>query len=413
MMHSRFLCSLLLLTMSFDLEAAFYLFNPQDLAQMKLKVQERHPAFEGKFLELINEADRELALGPYSVMEKKQIPPSGDKHDYISLARFYWPRPNQKEGLPYIHRDCEMNPEIFNDVYDYSKKNQMVRAGVLLCLTYYLTEDERYAAHAALIARTWFLNHDTCMNPNLNFSQIKPGMTNQNHFGIIEGHTFPFLFESYNLLKGSQFWTDSDILRMEEWGSKYLEWLLTSSIGINECITSNNHASWYDVQLIYFSLCTHQRHIAEEHIEKFTFKKLKSQFAKDYSQPHEMKRKKNYYYSLFNLQALFYCALLGKHVGKDLWEMEKQNEGTLRKGLEYLLPYIENDKHWKNGELSTTDFKELSSLLLIAASIYPNSNYLQLYEKVESLTSEFGDTNRQVSCRLFRLLYPKPFLEDK
>jgi len=412
-MHSRFFGCLLLLTIPVDIGAAFYLFNPQDLAQLKSKVQEHHPAFEVQFLDLINEASRELVSGPYSVMEKKQTPPSGDKHDYISLARYYWPNPNQQEGLPYIHRDCEMNPDIFNDDYDYSKKNQTVRACILLCLAYYLTVDEKYATHAALIARTWFLNPDTCMNPNLNFSQIKPGISNRNHCGIIEGHTFPFLFESFNFLKGSPSWTNSDILKMEEWAAKYLDWLLTSANGIKECRTSNNHASWYDFQLIYFSLYTHHTHLAEEHVEKFTFKKLESHFAKDYSQPHEMIRKKNYYYSLFNLQALFYCALLGKHVGKDLWEMEKRKEGTLRKGLEFLLPYVENEESWKDGELSTTDFKELSSLLLIAASIYPSSKYFQIYEKVEFLTHEFGDTNRQIPCKLFRLLYPGPFMQDK
>ena len=34
----------------------------------------------------------------YSVMNKKQLPPSGDKHDYMSTGPYWWPDPSK----PYL-----------------------------------------------------------------------------------------------------------------------------------------------------------------------------------------------------------------------------------------------------------------------------------------------------------------------
>jgi hypothetical protein len=57
-------------------------------------------------------ADEALALKElYTVMEKKQIPPSGDMHDYMTIAIYFWPDPKKPNGLPYIRRDGEINPE--------------------------------------------------------------------------------------------------------------------------------------------------------------------------------------------------------------------------------------------------------------------------------------------------------------
>ncbi len=57
------------------------------------------------------EADKAMSEGPFSVMDKKDTPPSGDKHDYMSLAPYWWPNPATKDGLPYIRHDGETNPE--------------------------------------------------------------------------------------------------------------------------------------------------------------------------------------------------------------------------------------------------------------------------------------------------------------
>ncbi len=60
---------------------------------------------------LRSEADKALKAGPFSVTQKERVAPGGDKHDYLSFAPYWWPDPKSKDGLPYIRRDGETNPD--------------------------------------------------------------------------------------------------------------------------------------------------------------------------------------------------------------------------------------------------------------------------------------------------------------
>ena len=60
---------------------------------------------------LVAEADVLLHVSPPSVTHKTHVAPSGDSHDYASLAPYYWPDPQSADGLPYVRRDGRRNPE--------------------------------------------------------------------------------------------------------------------------------------------------------------------------------------------------------------------------------------------------------------------------------------------------------------
>ncbi len=63
---------------------------------------------------LLSQADKILKSKKlYSVMNKKQVPPSGDKHDYMSTGPYWWPDPTKPDGLPYIRKDGLRNPEYY------------------------------------------------------------------------------------------------------------------------------------------------------------------------------------------------------------------------------------------------------------------------------------------------------------
>src|SRR5438445_12698265 len=55
------------------------------------------------------DADKVLSIEIQPVTAKPMTPPSGDKHDYMSLGPYFWPDPKKKDGLPYIKRDGERN----------------------------------------------------------------------------------------------------------------------------------------------------------------------------------------------------------------------------------------------------------------------------------------------------------------
>lgn len=60
-----------------------------------------------------------------TVVDKKIAVPGNDKHDYMSLARYFWPNESRPDGLPYIRKDGQVNPES-KQVADYAMLHAFV-----------------------------------------------------------------------------------------------------------------------------------------------------------------------------------------------------------------------------------------------------------------------------------------------
>src|SRR5437660_805703 len=156
----------------------------RDLAAVKRRLAAGDPQLAAALAELRRHADAELKTPPLTIVHKPKAPPSGDKHDYVSMAPYFWPDPTKPDGLPYIRRDGRVNPE--REKYDRPLLGKMAQAVHALALAHYLTGEERYAEHAARLLRVWFLDAATRMNPNLNYAQFIPGVNDGRGIGIID-----------------------------------------------------------------------------------------------------------------------------------------------------------------------------------------------------------------------------------
>ena len=151
------------------------------------------PAYE----RVVAEAEAALERRPVSVMDKRHAPPSGDKHDYMSLSPYHWPNPDTADGLPYLNRDGEVNPE--RNEYDRPAVDVLMGSVDALALGYWVTGNERYAAHAALFLRTWFLDPETRMNPHLRYGQATRGVCEGRRNGQIDFRGFDRTIDSIGL----------------------------------------------------------------------------------------------------------------------------------------------------------------------------------------------------------------------
>ena len=122
-----------------------------------------------------SDARKFLSAGPFTIVNKQVTPPSGDKHDYMSQAPYWWPDPKTPYGLPYIRRDGERNPEI-DKITEHRVMAQMEKAVETLARAYRDTGNQQYSAKAVELLRVFFLNPETRMNPNLEFAQGIPGI---------------------------------------------------------------------------------------------------------------------------------------------------------------------------------------------------------------------------------------------
>lgn len=91
------------------------------LAVNKVKIKAKDASVMPAYDQLIKDADNALKYKAVSVMDKTDLPPSGDKHDYMSIGPYWWPDPSKPNGVPYIRKDGEVNPEVKN----YPDKDNM------------------------------------------------------------------------------------------------------------------------------------------------------------------------------------------------------------------------------------------------------------------------------------------------
>jgi hypothetical protein len=332
---------------------------------------------------LETEAQKALTTGPFSIATKEAAPPSGDKHDYMSQAPYFWRDPKSPNGLPYIRRDGERNPEI-NKFPDHQTLDRMTSAVETLALAYYFTGDEGYAARAAVLLRTFFLDSATRMNPNLQYAQAIPGINTGRGIGLIETRGLTRVVDAVGLLAVSKAWTQSDQKGVEEWFGRFLNWMLESKNGRDEAAAKNNHGTYYDVQAVTYALLLGRRDLATSIVQAAKQKRIAVQIEPDGRQPLELARTRAWSYSVGNLDGLTLLARLGEDVGVDLWSYQTKDGRGIRRAIEYLVPFAMGKK-WPYQQLGEWQPQSLFPVMRRAATRYTDAEYQALMSKVPQL----------------------------
>jgi len=373
-----------------DISPRYFDANPGALTKTKAQLAAHDPSLQRALKNLVDGADAALSAKSLSVVDKNQIPPSGDKHDYMSVAPYFWPDPTKPNGLPYIRHDGKVNPESRDDGFDHGRMLTMGNTVETLALAYYFTSNEVYAAQAANFLRVWFLDPATRMNPNLQFAQAVPGENTGRGTGILEGRHVAVAADAAELLAGSPSWTDKDRLEFKAWLEKYLDWLLNSKNGRDEANSKNNHGTWYDVQAVELALVLGKYDVARKIAEAAKTKRIGVQIESDGKQPLELERTAALGYSHFNLEALTTLATLSQHAGVDLWHCQMKNgKFAMAAALDFLLPFIGDEpKKWPYQQIKKFNRTEFAPLLRQAAVAYHEPKYERLLARFPDLASK-------------------------
>lgn len=347
--------------------------------------------FSSSYKKLVEAAEHALKEKSFSVMEKTQTPPSGDKHDYISLGPYWWPDPNQSDGLPWIRKDGEINPLTRENSTDYEIKNKMFHNTNTLAMAYFFSDKKEYAYKALELLKVWFLNKKTKMNPNLNFAQGIPGKNTGRGIGIIEFAGITKIISAIEILELNKIMDATNSRNLRLWFSDYLHWLQTSENGIFEKNTKNNHATHYDVQIVSILLFLNKKEPAKQVLEAVKTERIAKQIEPSGEQPHELARTKSLSYSTMNLRGFTDLAFLGKKVGVDLWNYQAENGASIIKAYEFLKPYAEEKKEWNYQQISSSKKakRSLKKLFAQAGSQFNMEAYCQIVstnnKKISSL----------------------------
>ena len=105
-------------------------------------------------------------------------------------------------GLPWYDHDGYANP--INTNLDAPRFKTMASTVQTLALAYFFFNDVEAGERAAMIARTWFLNPSTRMNPNAWYAQGIPGRCDGRDIGIIDFESdLPMLLDSMKLARSA------------------------------------------------------------------------------------------------------------------------------------------------------------------------------------------------------------------
>lgn len=359
------------------------IWNPEHLEQVRKSLDK--PAYNAAYRNLLKQADKAMNAPNLSVMMKGKTPPSGDKHDYLSQARYFWPDPSKPDGKPYISRDGLSNPEL--DKLDRNRLGEMASNVTRLALAWYFSGKEQYAQKATKQLRVWFLNKKTCMNPHLKYAQVAPGHNNDlgRCYGVIDTYSFVEMLEAVQLLERSKSFTAKDSEQLKAWFGQLLNWILTSEQGKEEASRTNNHSTAYDAQAIAFALYTNNREVAERILSDVPEKRVFKQIEPDGRQPEELRRTLAFGYSEFNLQHLIDIATMGERANGAVLSIGSPDGRSIYKAADFLMQYLGKDvKEWPYQQISEWDkkqqelCKDLYRLYLLDSS---RTDYLEGYKE--------------------------------
>ena len=320
-----------------------------------------HPQTKVAFKKLFVDAEKVVrrAAKP-SVTSKSKVPPSGDKRDYYSVSRYWWPNPKTGDELPWIRKDGETNPVCKSAAYDGERLRDVARWIESVCIVYAISEDEVYAKRATELLQVFFLDEKTGMRPNFRYSGSVPGVADGRASGLIELRSITRVLDVIHVLEKSDSFRGAISNGMVQWSRDLLDWILISSIGRKESLSANNHGTYLDATVMTLALVADRKNLAKLVATDSVPSRIEMQFDDSGKQPHELKRTLSLHYSIFNILAYLKCRELGEQIGVDIWH-EK-----LERGINYVADPLRGDQPWPHLQKKKVQYRyvlEISRLL--------------------------------------------------
>ncbi|KAF9187879.1 hypothetical protein BGZ51_000974 [Haplosporangium sp. Z 767] len=346
----------------------------------------------------------------YSVVikPKSKIPPSGDIHDYSSLARYFWKNPNTPDGLPYVRLDGRPNPDM-DSVWDYRLLRKVFRDCYYMGQAYFWTGEEKYAEKIVYRVKQWFLDEKTYMNPNLKYSSLIFGHDLGRAQGVLDMFKVYGMFDALKAIEGSTALLAEPQLipNLQKWFTSYLNWIDGSVQANQERNAHNNHGTYFTVQYISILEFLGRNEEAKAMSKDSMQLRVGPQIRKDGAQPHETIRPISFFYSTFNLQGLILLAMQAESHGFDLWRYVGPIEqksirinsktsmeievggGTIEDAIKYLADYAVRDRsEWPYPDSGTRNLRDVLKMAKVASLVYGQDRWQELVANLEAKVDE-------------------------
>jgi hypothetical protein len=321
-------------------------------------------------------------LQPITITRYRAKLSEGGPNDFYSNGDYWWPNPDTTNGLPYVQRDGQTNPENF---VEHRRCVMGLRDAVAaLGAAYKITGEERYAKKAAELLQVFFLDPKTRMSPSLKYAQAIPGVSPGRGIGIIDTLHLIEVPLAVKVISKSRAFSSRELEGLKEWFRDYVEWMTTSKNGNDEANAGNNHAVAFWLQVAAFSQLAEDKEKMAECRRRYKEVFVGKQMGADGSFPAELRRTKPYGYSIFQLDNMASLCQLLSTPEDDLWKFETSDGRGIRKAMEFMYPYLADKSKWpKKPDIQAWDgWPAREPCLLFAGQALGEDKYIELWKKL-------------------------------
>jgi hypothetical protein len=332
--------------------------------------------------QVLDEAAWAMQQDPVTVTAQTSPRSAGGKHDFFSEGDYWWPNPKSTDS-PYVQHDGMTNPDNF-----VAHRLAMIRFSKIvgaLASAYKITGDEKYVQQAMKHCRAWFTDTATLMNPSLLYAQAIKGRFTGRGIGIIDTIQLMEVVQGLLAMQHAKSVAPNELTAIRNWFGEYLNWLTTHKYGKDEMNADNNHGTCWVMQVSCFSRFAGRDDLLKFCSDRYKNVLLPKQMAANGSFPLELKRTKPYGYSLFNLDAMTTICQVLSTKEDDLWHYETTDGRSIRKGIEFMYPFIADKTKWSypHDVMYWENWPVAQPSLVFGAIAYDQKGWLETWKQLD------------------------------
>lgn len=284
-------------------------------------------------------ADRYCKKAPVVVVDKGKRTFEPNVHYYCSVGQYWWP--DSLHADTYIRKDGIANPE--SKKYDRVRLTELAKRCEKLSQAFYLTKERKYYDALKTQLRAWFINEDTYMFPNFEYSQVIPGQDDNKWrgAGIVDAYDFNTVIESIRLVNRVKRINRRTMKGLQKWFLDFAVWTEEGPFGEYVRKKDNNIGLAADVTLVNMYLFAGDERRAKEIADSFAEQRIYKQITEVGLQPAELERTNAFSYSLANITHLIDFCFLVRY-----WDTTYylSNHDRIDAAFNYLGQFIENER---------------------------------------------------------------------
>jgi hypothetical protein len=382
------------------------LLDGHQLATVRTLARLGDPAACGIVDAVQEHADLACAVPPPSVVDKRALPPSGDRHDYYSWPKYRRADVDGKHASGVRH-DGVVNPDWQSDDYDAVRLVGFCDTVGVLALGEYYLQSGTHGERAVRALRRWFVDPVSRQTPHFEGAQTAAG----HGASLVESRHLMYVCDAVRILEHCGKLSQGDAQEIEAWFRALLSWMTTSVEGARAAGAGNNLRLWYDLQVLVYSTFVGDANTRDWVLDRIPAA-IASQVTVTGELPAEAERADPSQYMAFGALALLQLTRASREAGVDPWTDKRTAGRTLEATYQWIAQRTLPDRvradtssllreSASSSEAATDGSAAASTSVTLAVAL--RSLMSPVDRRLDRLRSEFAATTRVLQADVARL----------